>query len=147
MGLLCIPAILVGLAGIPHLTVLAPGFSTFPAWVDSSSVFVKLPGEYHEGRDYSGGTARSSVPFNWSPAPNLRKEEEGYGAVRALDPQTGERTWDFKMTDVTEAGILTTASDLLFSAGGAMAISTLWMPAAARCYGRRPSVRQSFPVR
>jgi PQQ-like domain len=48
----------------------------------------------------------------------LRKEEEGYGAVRALDPQTGERTWDFKMTDVTEAGILTTASDLLFSAGG-----------------------------
>jgi len=47
----------------------------------------------------------------------LRKEEEGYGAIRALDPQTGERKWEFKMTDVTEAGILTTASDLLFSGG------------------------------
>ncbi len=93
------------------------GLFYIPAWVDSASVFVKLPGEYHEGRDYSGGTTRSSVPFNWSPAPNFRKEEEGYGAVRALDPQTGERKWEFKMTDVTEAGILTTASDLLFSGG------------------------------
>ena len=97
----------------------SPGTGLFyiPAWVSSSSVFVKLPSEYREGRDYSGGTTRSSVPFNWSPAPNLRKEEEGYGAVRALDPQTGERKWEFKMTDVTEAGILTTASDLLFSGG------------------------------
>jgi len=49
-------------------------------------MFVKLPGPYHEGRDYSGGTARSFVPFNWSPAPNFRKEEEGYGAVLALEP-------------------------------------------------------------
>src|SRR5213079_1354174 len=63
----------------------SPGTGLFyiPAWVGSSSVFVKLPSEYHEGRDYSGGTTRSSVPFNWSPAPNLRKEEEGYGAIRA----------------------------------------------------------------
>jgi len=56
-------------------------------------------------------------PFDWSPTPNLRKEEEGYGTVRALDTQTGERKWEFKMADVTEAGILTTASDLLFSGG------------------------------
>ncbi len=93
------------------------GLFYIPAWVNSSSQFVKLPGDYHEGRDYSGGTTRSSVPFNWSPAPNFRKEEEGYGAVRAFDPQTGEMKWEFKMTDVTEAGVLTTASDLLFSGG------------------------------
>jgi alcohol dehydrogenase (cytochrome c) len=93
------------------------GLFYIPAWVNSSSMFVKLRGAYREGRDYSGGTARSFVPFNWSPAPNFRKEEEGYGAVRALDPQTGERKWEFKMADVTEAGILTTASDLLFSGG------------------------------
>jgi alcohol dehydrogenase (cytochrome c) len=48
---------------------------------------------------------------------NQRKEEEGYGAVRAIDPKTGERKWEFKMLDVTDAGILTTASDLLFSGG------------------------------
>lgn len=52
------------------------------------------------------------------PVPVLyRRDDEGYGAVRALDPKTGERRWEFKMTDVTEAGILTTASDLLFSGG------------------------------
>ena len=48
---------------------------------------------------------------------NNREEEEGYGAVRAIDPKTGERKWEFKMTDVTDGGVLTTASDLLFSGG------------------------------
>jgi alcohol dehydrogenase (cytochrome c) len=48
---------------------------------------------------------------------NLRKQEEGYGAVRAFDPRTGEKKWEFKMLDVTDAGILTTESDLLFSGG------------------------------
>jgi alcohol dehydrogenase (cytochrome c) len=46
-----------------------------------------------------------------------RKEDEGYGAVRAIDPHTGELTWEFKMTDFTDAGILTTASDVLFTGG------------------------------
>jgi alcohol dehydrogenase (cytochrome c) len=35
--------------------------------------------------------------------------------VRAVDPKTGERKWEFKMTDVTSSGILTTATDLLFT--------------------------------
>jgi alcohol dehydrogenase (cytochrome c) len=48
---------------------------------------------------------------------NLKTEEEGYGAVRAFDPKTGERKWEFKMNDITWAGVLTTASDLLFSGG------------------------------
>src|SRR5213083_868867 len=93
------------------------GLFYIPAWVSSSSVFVKLPSEYREGREYAGGTNRSTVAFDWSPAPNFRKEEEGYGAVRAVDPHTGEMKWEFKMADVTEAGILTTASDLLLSGG------------------------------
>src|SRR5260221_10344019 len=83
------------------------------AWANSSSIFVKVPVEYKEGREYAAGTATSSIPFDWSPAPNFRKQEEGYGAVRALNPQTGERKWEFKMADVTESGILTTTSDLL----------------------------------
>src|SRR5262249_50552285 len=41
--------------------------------------------------------------------------EAGHGAVIALDPRTGERKWEFKMHDVTDGGILTTASDLLFT--------------------------------
>jgi alcohol dehydrogenase (cytochrome c) len=48
---------------------------------------------------------------------NTTNEEEGYGAVRAIDPHTGERKWEFKMSDITWAGVLTTASKLLFSGG------------------------------
>ena len=46
-----------------------------------------------------------------------RTEEEGYGVVRAFDPKTGVRKWEFKMADVTGSGVLTTASDLLFAGG------------------------------
>ena len=48
---------------------------------------------------------------------NRRLPEEGYGACQAFDPKTGDKKWEFKMTDVTDSGILTTASDLLFSGG------------------------------
>ena len=38
--------------------------------------------------------------------------------VRAvIDVHTGDVKWQFKMNDVTDAGILTTASDLLFTGG------------------------------
>ena len=33
----------------------------------------------------------------------------------ALDPQTGKEKWAFKMHDVTDSGLMTTASDLLFT--------------------------------
>jgi alcohol dehydrogenase (cytochrome c) len=48
---------------------------------------------------------------------NLRTEDEGYGAILAIDPLTGGRKWEYKMVDFTDAGVLTTASDLLFSGG------------------------------
>jgi alcohol dehydrogenase (cytochrome c) len=45
------------------------------------------------------------------------EENEGYGAVWAVDPKTGQMKWEFKMSDVTDAGVLTTASDVLFTGG------------------------------
>src|SRR5262252_8862389 len=42
---------------------------------------------------------------------------EGHGSILALDPKTGEKRWEFAMSDITDAGILTTASDVLFSGG------------------------------
>ena len=33
------------------------------------------------------------------------------------DPKTLEKKWEFKMNDITWAGVLTTASDLVFSGG------------------------------
>jgi alcohol dehydrogenase (cytochrome c) len=39
-----------------------------------------------------------------------------YSAVRAIDPQTGERKWEFKKEGAFfKSGVLTTASDLLFT--------------------------------
>jgi alcohol dehydrogenase (cytochrome c) len=37
--------------------------------------------------------------------------------VLALDATGGELKWRFPMTDVTDSGILTTASDVLFTGG------------------------------
>jgi len=92
------------------------GLFYIPSWVNYTSIYVKTKQEYTEGLQYGSGTPRSPIPFGRG-AQNFRKEDEGYGAVRAIDPKTGERKWEFKMSDITEAGILTTASDLLFSGG------------------------------
>ncbi len=92
------------------------GLFYIPSWVNYSSIYVKTEQEYVEGRTYGSGVPRSPVPFGRN-AQNFRKEDEGYGAVRAIDAKTGEKKWEFKMNDVTEAGILTTDSDLLFGGG------------------------------
>ena len=88
-----------------------------------------LVGELFVGVHQSSGRIRQKAADSWAHLRdrwwvgsskrkiNTRKDNEGYGAVRAIDPQTGERKWEFKMNDVTDAGILTTASDLLFSGG------------------------------
>jgi glucose dehydrogenase len=44
-------------------------------------------------------------------------EGEAYGVVRAYDPATLEAKWEFKMSDITWAGVLTTAGDVAFSGG------------------------------
>jgi alcohol dehydrogenase (cytochrome c) len=94
------------------------GLFYIPSWVNYSSIYVKRPQDFVEGRSFGGGGARNTVPAGLRTATNnFRKEEEGYGAIRAIDPLTGERKWEYKMVDFTDAGILTTASDLLFSGG------------------------------
>jgi alcohol dehydrogenase (cytochrome c) len=86
-------------------------------WDNYSALSVKaeVP-PWSEGRKYTGRAPTRRGAEAPAPAP-FRSEDEGYGAVRAIDPKTGEKKWDFKMVDYTESGILTTASDLLFSGG------------------------------
>jgi len=87
------------------------------AWMDGSAVFYRRPVEYVEGRSYLGSfPTGTSLSINGTQI-NRRVPGEGYGAVLALDPKTGKTVWEFKMTDITDAGILTTSSDLLFSGG------------------------------
>jgi alcohol dehydrogenase (cytochrome c) len=78
-------------------------------------------GVWRQDQHYTG-LANSSGPNVASQRvrripPAFRKGEEGYGAVRAIDPKSGEKKWDFKMVDYTESGVLSTASYLVFSGG------------------------------
>jgi alcohol dehydrogenase (cytochrome c) len=94
------------------------GLFYVPAWVNYASRFIKRPQTYVEGQYFGGGEGRTTDAQGLRTATNnLRTEDEGYGAILALDPLTGERKWEYKMVDFTDAGILTTASDLLFSGG------------------------------
>ena len=76
------------------------------------------PGPWVQNKRYMGASSAISTPQKKRSVPPIfRTEEEGYGAVRAIDPQTGEKKWDFKMVNYTESGVLSTASDLVFSGG------------------------------
>ena len=41
--------------------------------------------------------------------------DQGYGALRAIDVRTGERQWEFRYPSATMAGVMTTASGLVFA--------------------------------
>jgi alcohol dehydrogenase (cytochrome c) len=56
------------------------------------------------------GIGRTSPVNNWT-------DEVGHGTVMALDPRTGEKVWTYEQFDVSDSGMLTTASDLLFTGG------------------------------
>jgi len=93
------------------------------AWEDYASVFVKETQNYEEGRRFVGGRPASPIPEAQNMA-SLRRgpintwtEAVGHGALIAIDPRTGEKKWRFLMTDATDSGVLTTASDVLFSGG------------------------------
>ena len=93
------------------------GLFYIPTWDNYYSVYVKEKVEFAEGRLFTGPLPKSPVPLIRPPQIVNRAEEDGYGAIRAFNPQTGERKWEYKMSDVTDSGILTTASDLLFVGG------------------------------
>ncbi len=84
------------------------------------------PGDWVEHRRYTGNgidppgpNAVPGPPLRRSPSVSAeyRREDEGYGAIRAIDPKTGETKWDFKMVNFTESGVLSTAGDVVFGGG------------------------------
>ncbi|HEY4364301.1 MAG TPA: PQQ-dependent dehydrogenase, methanol/ethanol family [Bryobacteraceae bacterium] len=85
------------------------GLFIIPGWENSGSMVSKTNGF---GRS-TGDTPMAQPNL----IPNRKTEAEGYGIVRAFDPKTGERKWEYKMNDITWAGVLSTGSDLVFSGG------------------------------
>ena len=93
------------------------------AWEHYRNIFQPVQQEYQEGRQFNGGRGASPIA-GVANIPTLRRgpintwtEELGTGAVIAIDPKTGNQEWRYQMTDVTDAGILTTDTDLLFTGG------------------------------
>ena len=99
------------------------GLFYLSAWEGYGSVFRSTEVEYQEGLVFLGGVPDTpfpggpNVPSTRGGRINVWTEAAGTGAVIAIDPTTGEHRWKFEMTDVTTSGILTTATDVLFTGG------------------------------
>ena len=132
-------------AGRPIMTPQPPGATTFPgvqggtnwyspsyspstrlfylsAWEGYGSRFMPQEAEHERGRIFLGGLPAPDDPKNVLPGlqrgpVNSWTEAAGTGAVIAIDPATGEQRWKYAMTDVTSSGVLTTATDVLFTGG------------------------------
>jgi alcohol dehydrogenase (cytochrome c) len=70
---------------------------------ETCGTFFGWPSEKIEGQLYEGGAVER-------PADDTR-----FGAIRAIDPLTGQRRWEFPIVTPAWAGILSTASGLVFS--------------------------------
>ncbi|HVZ23863.1 MAG TPA: PQQ-dependent dehydrogenase, methanol/ethanol family [Vicinamibacterales bacterium] len=94
------------------------GLFYIPSWMDTYATYIKRPVEYADGQRFTGALPVMSVRMlQPGPLVNRRLKEEGYGAIQAFDPKTGARRWSFDMADMTDGGVLTTATDLLFAGG------------------------------
>jgi len=101
------------------------GLYYLSVWDNYSAMSSKYdPGPWKEGRRYTGSTPPPGTPGagrggagGGRAGVGFRTEAEGFGAIRALDPATGEKKWDFKMVNFTENGVLSTGADLVFGGG------------------------------
>jgi alcohol dehydrogenase (cytochrome c) len=75
---------------------------------EACATFFAYKPEYVAGQRYTGGGQQLAN----------NRDEKPFGALRAIDPATGERKWEFLMPTPSRAGVLTTASNLLFSGDG-----------------------------
>jgi alcohol dehydrogenase (cytochrome c) len=110
-GTLIMPTVLGATNWAPPSYSPRTGLFYVSLWENTGTVAVE------GGRPRAAGIPNGTPMGQATLTPNLKKEEEGYGAVRAFDPKTLEKKWEFKMNDITWGGVLTTASDVLFSGG------------------------------
>jgi alcohol dehydrogenase (cytochrome c) len=95
------------------------------AWEGYASVYRRERQEYVPGRNFGGGGARVLTPVPGAPTVGIGRrgpinnwtDAVGRGALLAIDPQTGQQKWRFEQFDVSDSGILTTVTDLLFTGG------------------------------
>jgi alcohol dehydrogenase (cytochrome c) len=73
---------------------------------ETCATYFAFDQEFKVGVQYmAGGTVRPREQKNW-------------GALRAIDPVTAERKWEFRYPTTSSSGVLTTASGLVFAGDG-----------------------------
>jgi alcohol dehydrogenase (cytochrome c) len=85
------------------------GLFYVPAWENTSTTYVKgdAPPEFREGQPFIGVFPRPG-----------QSSDDVHSTIQAIDPKTGQKKWTYRLAaPMTEAGVLTTASDMLFSGG------------------------------
>jgi alcohol dehydrogenase (cytochrome c) len=113
------PVVLPGSDPTPEGTYVCPGAAGGTNWMSPSyspqtgflyvaareqcDTFMSWPQSYHAGRAYLGSA--------YVPAPG----EQGWGALRALDPRTGKIKWEYKYYSAPWSGALSTAGGLVFA--------------------------------
>jgi alcohol dehydrogenase (cytochrome c) len=93
------------------------GLFYISTWQDFFARFTTNNDDYVEGKFWGAGFPRTDIPFVSRGPVNSWGEDAGHGAFIAIDPMTGAKKWEFRMSDVTDGGLLTTASDLVFGGG------------------------------
>ena len=82
-------------------------------WENTATVVV----EGLSPRGASTNNARQTTMGQVNLQQFFNNDDEAYGVVRAYDPNTLDPKWEYRMNDITWGGVLTTASDVLFSGG------------------------------
>jgi alcohol dehydrogenase (cytochrome c) len=115
-----IPGRLPGAAGdgTPIMPTVLGATNWYPASFSPRTGLFYVPGWENTSRGGPPRSAGNNTPMaDTVLAQNVKTDDEGYGFVRALDPKTLDRRWEFKMADITWAGVLSTAGDVVFSGG------------------------------
>lgn len=101
------------------------GLFYFSAWEDYATIYRAEESEYEPGRAFLGGGFSVLAPAPGAPTIGIGRtnpinnwtNEVGHASLKAMDPQTGEAVWEYDQFDVSDSGMLTTASDLLVTGG------------------------------
>jgi alcohol dehydrogenase (cytochrome c) len=95
------------------------------AWENYATIYRKETATYEPGKPFYGGGFTVLAPTPGAPTTGIGRKgpinnwtnEVGHGTVMAIDPLTGQAKWKFQQFDVTDGGMLVTATDLLFTGG------------------------------
>jgi len=101
------------------------GLFYLSAWENYATIYRKEAATYEPGKPFYGGGFTVLAPTPGAPTAGIGRKgpinnwtnEVGHGTVMAIDPLTGQAKWKFQQFDVTDGGMLATATDLLFTGG------------------------------